>query len=243
MNRASALTALVAVPVLVGSGLTGVGAAVAAPSCADYTFIGVAGSGEGAEAGGMGTLVSNVVSDLAQRARAKGKTVATRAVRYPALPVPQTVETVGPFLQSMETGARNTQGDIGIVARGCPSTKIVVVGYSQGAAAAHRALQRTANGKQIAAAALIADPDRRPGDTARSGGSASGGQGLARAVPIGGALPQALPVPIGAHTLSWCNAGDGICDWTGSMDDAKSSVHTSYTAAPIAAGLAPLAGL
>ncbi|GAA4394750.1 hypothetical protein GCM10023147_27170 [Tsukamurella soli] len=243
------LAALVGAPalaatVLVAPVVPGLAAAAsAAPVCADYTVIGAAGSGEGGEDGGLGPLVAGVADGFAASARAEGKTATVRAVHYPAAAVPQDISGIGPFLASIETGAADTQGDFGIVTRACPSTRVVLIGYSQGAAAVHRALQRLGDRPQIAAAALIADPDRLPGDTVISMGSARGGQGMARAAVVAGAVPGDLPPRIGAHTLSICTNGDPVCQWTGDLMSIGLNAHTSYTAGPILARLKPIAGL
>ncbi|MCS3782323.1 cutinase family protein [Tsukamurella ocularis] len=218
--------------------------AAAAPECADYTFIGAAGSGEGHSAGGLGATVNSAAQAFASRARAAGKTVAIRPIYYPAAAVPTRVDQFGGFLASMNTGAANTQGDVDIVLKACPSTKVVLAGYSQGASAVHRALQRLGDRKQITAAALIADPDRIPNDTTRYLGSAPRTQGMAQAsAMISGANPAPLPPRIGGRTLSICTSGDPVCHWTGDLATTVPNSHSSYSGADIGGRLAGIAGL
>lgn len=218
--------------------------AAAAPTCADYTFIGVAGSGEGREAGGLGTTVNAAAQAFAARVRAADKTVAIRPIHYPAAPVPTGLDKLGGFLASINTGAANTQGDVGIVTKACPSTKIVLVGFSQGASAVHRALQRLGDTKQIVGAALIADPDRIPNDTTRYLGSAPRSQGMAQAsAMISGANPAPIPARVGGRTITVCTAGDPVCHWTGNLADTVTDSHKSYSGADIGGRLAGLAGL
>ncbi|MET9327136.1 cutinase family protein [Tsukamurella sp. NPDC003166] len=218
--------------------------ASAAPTCADYTFIGAAGSGEGREAGGLGPTVNSAAQAFAARARAAGTTVAIRPIHYPAAPVPTGLDKLGGFLASMNTGAANTQGDADIVIKACPSTKIVLVGYSQGAAAVHRALQRLGDKKQIVAVGLIADPDRIPNDTTRYLGTAPRTQGMAQAsAMISGANPAPLPARIGGRTITVCNTGDPVCQWTGNLGDTVVDSHSSYSGADIGGRVAAIAGL
>lgn len=218
--------------------------ASAAPVCADYTVIGAAGSGEGKEAGGLGPTVNSAAQAFAVRARAAGKTVVIRPIYYPAAPVPTGLDKLGDFLASMNTGAANTQGDVEIVIKACPSTKIVLIGYSQGAAAVHRALQRVGDRKQIVGAALIADPDRIPNDTTRYVGTAPRSQGMAQASAlISGANAAPLPARVGGRTLTICNSGDPVCQWTGDLTDAVTDSHTSYSGADMGGRLAAIAGL
>ncbi len=218
--------------------------ASAAPKCADYTVIGAAGSGEGGAAGGLGATVNAAAQAFAGRARAAGRTVAIRPVHYPAAPVPTSLDRIGGFLASMNTGAANTQGDVEIVVKACPSTKIVLVGYSQGAAAVHRALQRLGERKQFAAAALIADPDRIPNDTTRYLGSAPRAQGMAQASAlVSGANPAPLPPRVGGRTITVCNTGDPVCQWTGDLGRTVVNAHSSYSGADIGGRLAGIAGL
>lgn len=218
--------------------------ATAAPDCADYTFIGAAGSGEGHSAGGLGSTVNAAAQAFAGRARAADKSVAVRPIYYPAAAVPTRVDQFGGFLASMNTGAANTQGDVEIVLKACPKTRLVLAGYSQGASAVHRALQRLGDRKQITAAALIADPDRIPNDTARNLGTAPRSQGMAQAsAMVSGANPAPLAPRVGARTLSICTAGDPVCQWTGDLAKAVPNSHDSYSGADIGGRLAGIAGL
>lgn len=218
--------------------------ASAAPVCADYTFIGVAGSGEGREAGGMGPTVNSAAQAFAGRARAAGKTVAIRPVYYPAAPVPTGLDKLGGFLASINTGAANTQGDVEIVTKACPTTRIVLVGYSQGASSVHRALQRLGDRKQIVGAGLIADPDRIPNDTTRYLGSAPRTQGMAQASAlISGANAAPLPARVGGRTFTVCNTGDPVCHWTGDVGRTVVNSHSSYSGADMGGRVAGLAGL
>lgn len=218
--------------------------AAAAPTCADYTFIGAAGSGEGGSAGGLGGMVNSAAQAFSGQVRSAGKTVAVRPIYYPAAPVPTGLDKVGGFLASINTGAANTQGDVDIVLKACPATKVVLVGYSQGASAVHRALQRMGPRPQVVAAGLIADPDRIPNDSTRYLGSAPRSQGMAQAsAPVSGANPAPLPPSVGARTVSVCNSGDPVCHWTGDLMQTVSNAHNAYSGADIGHRVAAIAGI
>jgi cutinase len=219
-------------------------AAAAPPTCADYTFIGVAGSGEGHQDGGMGSQVRAAADAFAARGRAAGKTVAVRPIYYPAAPAPTNTAAIGPFLASINIGAADTQGDFDIVTKACPATKVVMVGYSQGASGVHRALQRLGDRPQIVAAGLIGDPDRLPGDTIRNVGTAGPSQGMAQAAAlVAGANGASLPAGLGRRVISVCNTGDPICQWTGDLLNINVAAHTGYSGASVGSQVASIAGL
>ena len=105
------------------AGLLGPGAATAqaAESCPDVEVVFARGT---AEPVGLGRVGQAFVDDL-QNALS-GRTVSAYAVNYPAS---------YDFLQSAPLGADDASAHIQAIAAACPSTSIVVGGYSQGAAA------------------------------------------------------------------------------------------------------------
>lgn len=99
---------------------------------------------------------------------------------------------------------------IGQVASQCPSAKIVVSGYSQGAAMVHRSIERvsTAVKARIAAAVTFGDTQN-----AQDGGR--------------------IPGFDTAKTRIFCNDGDRVCDGTliitGAHSDYRSSISPAVT--------------
>lgn len=238
-----------------GLGLAGLvtGTAAAIPGCGDYHWIGAAGSGQRDAAGlnangGMGAVVYQSYQQLAADLAASGKTITAEAVQYPAAPVPLEGGLGGwmGFMDSVEAGTDATAEQFDAFVERCPATKVVLAGYSQGAMVIHRNLEDLADNPNVAAALLIADGDRLPGDTTVNLGSTAvvpgPGKGVAQEHSFLASAPTSpLPPAMGARTISVCDVGDPVCDYNPETDleDAASSaagiaIHTSY--APAASG-------
>lgn len=231
---------------LAGISVTGLatGTATAAPSCADYHWIGAAGSGqrdaEGLAAnGGMGGVVYQSYQQLRGDLLASGHTIDAEAVQYPAAPVPLKGGVGGwlDFLGSVDDGTEAVATQVEEFTERCPDTKVVLAGYSQGAMVIHRNLYDLADHPQVAAALLIADGDRLPADTTIALGSAAGtvdrGKGVAQEHSfLASTNTSMLPPAIGARTLSVCDAGDPVCDYdpdAPKVSDAAIAIHTAYS--------------
>lgn len=236
---------------IAGVGLTGLatGTAGAASSCADYHWIGAAGSGqrdaEGLTAdGGMGGVVYQSYQQLRAGLLASGHTIDAEAVQYPAAPVPLKGGLGGwlDFLGSVDDGTDAVAKQYKAFTERCPDTKVVLAGYSQGAMVVHRNLYELADDPRLAAALLIADGDRLPVDTTIDLGSAAAtkdrGKGVAQEHSwVASTNTSMLPAAIGARTVSVCDAGDPVCDYDSDapkVSDAAIAIHTSY--APAASG-------
>lgn len=238
-----------------GLGLSGlvVGTAAAAPGCGDYHWIGAAGSGQrdaaGMQAnGGMGPVVFQSYQQLSTSLAASGRTITAEAVQYPAVPVPLEGGLGGwmDFMDSVEAGADAAADQIETFTERCPATKLVLAGYSQGAMVIHRNLHDLADNPNVAAALLIADGDRLPGDTTVNMGSTAvvpgAGKGAAQEHSFLASAPtDPLPVSIGSRTISVCDVGDPVCDYNPDTDSDEAmadtagiAIHTSY--APAASG-------
>lgn len=233
-----------------GISLTGLVTATvaAAPSCADYHWIGAAGSGqrdaEGLTAnGGMGGVVYQSYQQLRDDLLASGHTIDAEAVQYPAAPVPLKGGVGGwlDFLGSVDDGTDAVAAQFKAFTERCPDTKVVLAGYSQGAMVVHRNLYDLADDPQVAAALLIADGDRLPADTTIALGSAAGtadrGKGVAQEHSfLASANTSTLPPAIGARTVSVCDAGDPVCDYDpdAKVSDSAIAIHTAYS--PTASG-------
>jgi cutinase len=227
------------------------GVATAAPGCADYHWIGAAGSGQRDGAGltangGMGKVVYQSFLDLRDELAASGRTITAEAVQYPAAPVPLDGGVGGwmDFMDSVKEGTKATAKQLAAFTEQCPDTKVVLAGYSQGAMVVHRNLKDLADDPQVAAALLIADGDRLPGDTTIDLGSTavapSVGKGVAQEHSFLASAPTSkLPATIGARTVSVCDVGDPVCDYDADssadpLSAAALAIHTSY--APASSG-------
>ena len=222
-------------------GLTA-GIASAQPACPDVHWMGAAGSGERAgdvtADGGMGRVVYKSFRDFAQMVQQDGRTITAEAVEYPAVPVPEDggiLDWAG-FMGSVDTGAAALGQQYAAFVAQCPTTKVVLAGYSQGAMVVHRNLHALDANPQLAAALLIADGDRLPADPTINIGSVTtvpgAGKGVAQDWPILAHAPAPLPVTMGARTISVCQLGDAVCDYDPDAEDemnpAAVAVHTSY---------------
>ena len=245
LRRISALAGAAAVA---GAALVGLsaGTAGADPTCPDVHWIGVAGSGErtGADLttyNGMGRVVTESLYDLSPQLQRDGRTMTAEAVDYPAVPVPYDNGGVGAwlgFMDSVDAGAKALGDQYAAFVAQCPTSKVVLAGYSQGAMVVHRNLQALAASPNLAAVLLIADGDRRPEDPTFNLGTASGiperGKGVAQDWPILAHAPAPLAPEIAARTISVCDLNDAVCDYNEDADDSKAAyarrvaIHTSY---------------
>ena len=238
----------VAVAATTLAGLTA-GTAAAAPACADFHWIGAAGSGQrdGAELAtnaGMGDVVYQSYRQLATELAAGGQTMTAEAVQYPAAPVPLGGGLGGwmDFMDSVEDGTDATADQLEAFTARCPQTKVVLAGYSQGAMVIHRNLHDLAEDSHVVAALLVADGDRLPADTTINMGSAAVVPGIGKGVAQEHSLlastdTSPLPPQIGARTVSVCDVGDPVCDYDADTDEVPASaiaIHTAY--APASSG-------
>jgi cutinase len=159
--------------------------ASAAPKCTDIEVVFARGTDEPA---GIGVVGQALVDTL--RPMVKGKSVGTYAVKYPA---------TWDFLQ-VATGANDASKRIQSTAAKCPDTKIVLGGYSQGAAVMDVVTTSPIAGlgytaplpatviPHVAAVAVFGNPSARLG------------------------RPLTLLSPdFGARTADLCNTNDPIC--------------------------------
>jgi cutinase len=224
------------------------GTALAEPGCPDVHWIGAAGSGERVDPttyGGMGQVVYQSLRDLASQLQAEGRSITAEAVDYPAVDVPADGDILGwaGFMNSVDTGAAALGSQYATFVAQCPNTKVVLAGYSQGAMVVHRNLQALAGSPNVAAALLIADGDRLPGDNVMTMGSVTEavdrGKGVAQDWPILAHAPAKLPLSIGSRTISVCQLGDAVCDYDSDAPAVSATaiaIHTSYANSFTSAG-------
>jgi Cutinase len=243
-RRTSAAACAVAVA---GSALVGLSAGIAnaAPGCPDVHWMGAAGSGERDAGqvtanGGMGEIIYQSYEVLQQQLAQEGRTITAEAVDYPATDVPDDAG-IGDWLNymgSVDAGTNALGAQYAAFTAQCPTTKVVLAGYSQGAMVVHRNLVNIGADPNLAASLLIADGDRHPDDTTVNIGSASKDPektgGAAQDWPILAHAPAKLPANIGVRTISVCDAGDAVCDYDPDADEVSATavaIHTSYSVA------------
>jgi cutinase len=167
--------------------------AAGADPCPDVEVVFARGTTEPPGPGGIGqTFIDSLRSQLG------GRTVGVYAVNYPAS---------RDFETSTPAGAQDASAHIQATAANCPSTRLVLGGYSQGAAVID--LSTTAAPAQIAdhvaAAALFGAPRSAFADTLSPG-------------PLPTIAPQYVD-----KTIDLCVPNDPICSDGGDM-----RAHTAY---------------
>jgi cutinase len=169
-------------------------APAAATPCPDVEVVFGRGSNEPP---GLGSVGGPFVDDL--RARVAPRTVDAAAVDYPAS---------NDFQFSVPAGIDAARSLIESTAANCPNTKIVLGGYSQGAAIIEGATDAVSPqvAARVAASALFGTPR-----TSFAGALA------------GSPLPALAP-QLTANSIDQCNQGDPIC-WEGGVD---MGAHVSY---------------
>ena len=185
--KTHALLAGVATGGLIAASAIGLGAptAAAAPGCSDVEVVFARGTDEPAGLGREGqAFVDALRGDL------RGKTVSTYAVAYPAS---------YDFMQAT-TGATDASAHVQATAAACPGTKIVLGGYSQGAA--------VIDGITGDPARLFGLGQPMPAEVANHVAAvAVFGNPLNR---FGGPLTALSPL-YGAKTIDLCNGADPVC--------------------------------
>lgn len=239
-HRITTLTCAATVATAAFLGLS-TGVAGAQPDCPDVHWMGAAGSGERVDPtanAGMGRVIYQSLQDLSEQLRQDGRTITYEAVEYPAVEVPGDDDGVGEwlgFMGSVDTGTAALGQQYATFVQRCPTSKVVLAGYSQGAMVVHRNLHALAEHPNLAAALLIADGDRRPEDPTINLGTVTAvpgaGKGVAQDWPILAHAPAPLPPSIGARTISVCDLGDAVCDYDPDAETVTAravAIHTSY---------------
>ncbi|KAF9465875.1 cutinase [Collybia nuda] len=176
---------------------------VAAPSsgCADVHIITARASTEAPGEGIIGTVVGNVVTRSAQ-------TVSRESVDYPAV--------LFPYDPSEQAGVTAMTALLARKTSACPNTKIVLMGYSQGAQVSGDVLQARAPGtNKVVAVVLMGDPAHVHGESFQKG-TANQLNGLFPRTP--GALEA-----FSAQLASYCDVGDLFC-----ASGTSTAIHLGY---------------
>jgi Cutinase len=217
--------------------------------CGDLVFLAAPGSGEHFKTAANLSVSPELKSVYRRMASAAhGKKIGVRVINYSAPHVAQLTAGLAKikagsrddfrakakarlasnltrYLTGKDAGVTAMRAEYASVRAECPAaTKIVVGGYSQGAAVAHEFLNQLAAGNDAAgqdailAAALIADPERtQPSavhEMADAPSTSSGVCGvLADVVSCAGADPVAdVAAPFTTRSHSVCAANDVVCD-------------------------------
>lgn len=200
-----------------GSALVSVGAPTAtAQPCPDVEVVFARGTGEAPGVGGVGQSFVDAV-----RAQAGPTTVAEYAVNYPA---GSNFEQREVFAGTVVDGVRDASNHIQAMSADCPSTRLVLGGFSQGAVVAGFATSDVVPASVPVAIAPAPMPPEIADHVA--------------AVVLFGTPSEAFLSKYGApaitigplyqnKTLQLCNPGDGIC--SGAPDGGPGIAHALYS--------------
>ena len=238
--------------------------------CKSALFIGARGSGEGPQGSAvyaaptseralMGGRITPILDRMKVRLGelASGTPPSVREIglRYPALPVPSelswsTAYLLQEYLGSIWNGVYELINTLSNESARCPSERIVLAGYSQGALVVHLALAELAgsgslSSHRISAVELVADPARRgDGSELRLGEAPFDAQGVYDVVFTAPSIPSSVT----ARTATICHKNDAVCDTAERNGlgfyvlnvNARGGPHGSY---PIGDELNPLGNL
>lgn len=214
-------------------------AAPAADRCNSVEFLGARGSGQAWDVTGpdkgFGPQGYKVVTTVAAKLSAKKVSFGEDSIPYPADSVndlkPSTLEILGfpatlplyykdnasKYLASIATGVSDMVSNVQNRAATCGNaTRLVLIGYSQGAIVVHQAedyllVHDRAALSHIISTVLIADGDRVPNTKSKEfGSSAASGEGLQVYL---GHFSSHLDMPLPATTANVCNANDIVCNF------------------------------
>lgn len=200
-----------------GAALVSIPAPVAhAEPCPDIEVVFARGTSEPAGVGRVGQALADAL-----RGQVGGRTVSTYAVNYPA---------TYDFMAAAD-GATDATNHIAAMAESCPSTRIVLGGYSQGAAVVDMLLGIPPLGNRVGD---IGSAPPLPGNLS----------GNIAAVAVFGNPSAKFGIPVtssrfGGRAIDMCSDGDPICS-----DGRNPFAHTHYESSafiPQAAGF--IAGL
>jgi Cutinase/von Willebrand factor type A domain/PKD domain/Fibronectin type III domain len=198
--------------VLAAGGLTSPPARAVGP-CTDVQIIGLRGSGENPpseEQHDMGKTVGPVADLIAEQAQA-GSTVSFYGVPYPAESASVFTVLDQKYFASKKTGEQLLHQYLLAEIGACPSTKLVVIGYSQGAHAAGDDLadEPSSVTNHVAAFVMFGDPRFNPAARYDWGTFDPRDHGLAGARSLGdfGSWQS--------RVYSFCTNGDLICQGIG----------------------------
>lgn len=204
-------------------------AAKRASACTDLIAVGIDGNGQGKKAT-PGQVVAAITNKIETKAAAQGRSVTTKRVRLStpgAVVVLRTKKGTGAAAVSrpglkrwkkpVRRGTKTTRALVNAQLAACPEQQVLLVGYAQGAAVAHRVLQdlddKGALGN-VAGAVTVSDPSRvRKSSTGRPLGNppaARNSEGILTAFTRStGDVPDSSGT---FRVVSVCHKGDLICN-------------------------------
>ncbi|HSU01745.1 MAG TPA: cutinase family protein [Nocardioides sp.] len=204
-------------------------AAQRAAACTDLMVVGIDGNGQGKK-DKPGQVVAAITNKIQAKAAQQGRSVTLKRVRLStpgAVVVLRTKKGSGAgavsraglkrWKKPVRPGTRATRALVNAQLAACPEQQVLLVGYAQGAAVAHRVLQDLDDKgalANVAGAVTVSDPSRvRKSSTGRPLGNppaASNSEGVLSAfTQATGDVPDATGT---FRVVSVCHKGDLVCN-------------------------------
>jgi hypothetical protein len=199
--------------------------------CDNVLFVGVRGSSESpqgsepyssTETANMGSRVPGAFFAYREEFEKlhPGETIRAFGLRYPALPVPFSWAAVfgdafNEYEESYWDGASDIAEGVREESERCPSEKIVLAGYSQGALSIHLAVTELMSSEELShvgGVILIADPENRGDDKniEKYGSASTTADGLFTKV-FGHSLTSPIPSALKGRAIEICHNHDIVC--------------------------------
>ncbi len=192
--------------------------------CAGLVVLGARGSMQDPDRNlGVGTEVRVTVEQLARRLRDRSDvTVHVEPIRYDS----SATATADGFLRNTAAGGTMMLDRLRTLAARCPDSRFALVGFSQGAHVVHTAALGVPAGlaRRVALVAMIADPTHNPDDRIAQWSYAerpTTGHGRLGPGP-------AIPADLSRVAISFCVAGDAICNDRGAGGSGQSPTHKHF---------------
>ncbi len=183
-------------------------------SCPSVEFIGVRGSGETADQnGGLGPTVAAVNSELKSRWPDMG----TNAIDYPAIPIEYSLPNYAlDYTNSVLAGEQALTEFWEDFSASCPSSTLIVVGFSQGAHVVGDVLEQisAAETRNLVAAALFGDPKFNPNDTQINQGNYDPRYWGSYKLVVPDTQMRRTPTNLDSSVHSYCMLHDPVCNYT-----------------------------
>jgi len=190
------------------SGLVSAGRATTLLACTPYTFVGVRGSGQNSVpdgwGSGLGDRASNVYDSLKRRLQVNNSTISSVGLTYPANRA-DTLDGILTYRQSSQAGGAALRESLARWVEECPTTKIILFGYSQGAdiVATEWVVLPEYVREKIVSGILFGDPRYNPEDSSVQMFDAKTSGPLGARTPINN-----------ERIRSWCAITDVVCQAT-----------------------------
>lgn len=230
-----------------GEGAASALAPAAASSCTDVLVVGIDGNGQGRGAS-YGPVVKRVTDGVARQAARANRTVTFARVRV-GTPASTTLvagsragakattavsaRKVRRWAKPVKPALRKTRALLADRMADCPDRQVLLVGYAQGAAVAHRALQdleKKGALTDVAGAVLVSDPYRVSRSSAgKPLGTPAAGRRSVGVVTRYAKSPGDVPAPTGTYgVVSVCTRSDLVCDPRGTTVRSALGAAGSY---------------